>query len=128
MGGDKEYPTYKEVCSGKTGHAETVEIIYDPQKTDFETLAKYFLEIHDPTQVNRQGPDIGSQYRSVIFYGDENEKKTSEKLIDILKGKGYDVATKIESLSRFWPAEDYHQDYYDLKQKTPYCHAYEKRF
>ena len=127
-GGTKDYPSYKEVCSGKTGHAEAVEIIYDPKKTDFEKLAKYFLEIHDPTQKDRQGPDRGSQYRSVIFYLDENQKKTAEKLIKILESKGLKVATRIEKAGRFWPAEDYHQDYYDRKGTSPYCHKYIKRF
>ena len=127
-GGTKDYPSYKEVCSGKTGHAEAVEVVYDPQKTDFEKLAKLFLEIHDPTQINRQGPDVGSQYRSAIFYFTGEEKKTAEKLLKILKDKGLKVATKIEAASRFWPAEKYHQDYYKIKGKTPYCHAYTKRF
>jgi peptide methionine sulfoxide reductase msrA/msrB len=127
-GGNKDYPSYKEVCSGKTGHAEAVEVIYNPKKTNFEKLAKYFLEIHDPTQVNRQGPDRGSQYRSVIFYLGENQKKTAEKLITILKNKGLKVATKVEKAGRFWPAEDYHQDYYDRKGTSPYCHKYIKRF
>ena len=127
-GGTKDYPSYKEVCSGKTGHTEAVEVVYDPQKTDFEKLAKLFLEIHDPTQINRQGPDVGSQYRSAIFYFTGEEKKTAEKLLKILKEKGLKVATKIEAASRFWPAENYHQDYYKTKGKTPYCHAYTKRF
>jgi len=127
-GGTKDYPTYQEVCSGKTGHAEAVEIVYNPQKTSFEKLAKLFLEIHDPTQVNRQGPDIGSQYRSEIFYFTGEEKKTAEKLLKILKDKGLKIATKIEAAARFWPAENYHQDYYKNKGKAPYCHAYKKRF
>ena len=127
-GGTKDYPSYKEVCSGKTGHAEAVEVVYDPQKTDFEKLAKLFLEIHDPTQINRQGPDVGSQYRSAIFYFTGEEKKSAEKLLKILKDKGLKVATKIEAASRFWPAENYHQDYYKIKGKTPYYHVYTKRF
>ena len=127
-GGTKAYPTYKEVCSGKTGHTEAVEVVYDPQKTDFEKLTKLFLEIHDPTQVNRQGPDIGNQYRSAIFYFTDEEKKIAEKLIKILKAKDLKTATKIEPAGRFWEAEDYHQDYYKTKNKLPYCHAYKKRF
>jgi len=86
------------------------------------------LEIHDPTQVNRQGPDIGSQYRSEIFYFTGEEKKTAEKLLKILKDKGLKIATKIEAAARFWPAENYHQDYYKNKGKVPYCHVYTKRF
>jgi len=128
IGGSKDYPSYKEICSGKTGHAEAVEVVYDPTKTNFEKLTKLFLEIHDPTQVDRQGPDVGNQYRSVIFYLNDKQKKTAEKLIKILKDKGLKIATKIKAATRFWPAEDYHQDYYKRKQKLPYCHAYKKRF
>jgi peptide methionine sulfoxide reductase msrA/msrB len=128
IGGEKVYPTYKQVCTGTTGHAEAVEVIYDRKKTDFEKLAKLFLEIHDPTQVNRQGPDIGTQYRSAIFYVDESQKKTAQKLLNTLKGKGMKVVTQVAPASRFWPAEDYHQNYYQRKGSTPYCHAYKKRF
>jgi len=128
MGGNKPNPTYQEVCNGKTGHAETVEITFDPSKTSFEKLAKLFFEIHDPTQVNRQGPDVGSQYRSAIFYTDPEQKKTAEKLISILKEKGLKVATELAKADRFWEAEDYHQDYYGNKGGQPYCHAYTKRF
>lgn len=127
-GGKTEYPDYEEVCAGKSGHAEAVEIIYERAKTDFETLTKLFLEIHDPTQLNRQGPDVGYQYRSVIFYSDDNEKKIAEKLVDILKSKGLKVATDIESAQKFWPAEDYHRNYYNRKKSLPYCHGYTKRF
>jgi peptide methionine sulfoxide reductase msrA/msrB len=128
MGGHQAKPTYKEVCGGKTGHAETVEVVFDPTKTDFEKVAKYFFEIHDPTQVDRQGPDIGDQYRSEIFYVDDNQKQIADNLINILKGKGYDVATILAKADTFWPAEDYHQDYYEVTGKTPYCHIYQKRF
>ncbi len=128
MGGDKDNPKYKEVCSGKTGHAETVQVVFDPSKTDFEKLAKYFFEIHDPTQENRQGPDIGTQYRSAVFYNDENQKIITEKLIGILKDKGYDVVTEVVKAGSFWDAEDYHQDYYINTGKAPYCHSYQKRF
>jgi peptide methionine sulfoxide reductase msrA/msrB len=127
-GGNKAYPTYKDVCGGNTGHAEAVEVVYDPQKTDFEKLAKLFLEIHDPTQVNRQGPDVGSQYRSAIFYLTDKQKQTAEKLLKILEAKGLKIATRIEPATRFWTAEDYHQDYYKTKNKLPYCHTYKKRF
>ncbi len=128
MGGEKDDPSYREVTTGRTGHAETVEVVYDPEKTSFETLARLFFEIHDPTQVNRQGPDIGNQYRSEIFYVDEEQKKTAEKLIDILKEKGYKVATKLSKADKFWKGEDYHQDYYMNKQSKPYCHFYTERF
>ena len=128
MGGNKANPTYKEVCNGKTEHAEAVEVVFDPSKTDFEKVAKYFFEIHDPTQVDRQGPDVGTQYRSVVFYRDNVQKQITEKLIKILIGKGYDVVTEVSKAETFWQAEDYHQDYYDVTGKTPYCHAYVKRF
>lgn len=128
MGGDKENPSYKEVCYTNTGHAETVEVVYNPDSTSYEDLAKLFFEIHDPTQVDRQGPDIGNQYRSEIFYVDENQKEIAEKLIGILKDKGYKVATHVTKAGQFYAAEEYHQDYYEKEHGTPYCHAYEKRF
>ncbi|MGD2085741.1 MAG: bifunctional methionine sulfoxide reductase B/A protein [Candidatus Aminicenantes bacterium] len=127
-GGTTEKPTYKEVCSGTTGHAEAVEVIFDPEKISYEELAKLFFETHDPTQVNRQGPDIGEQYRSEIFYLDDQQKETAQKLIEQLKAKGYKVATQLTKASAFWNAEDYHQDYYMKKNGTPYCHVYTKRF
>jgi peptide methionine sulfoxide reductase msrA/msrB len=128
MGGHTSNPTYKEVCSGLTGHAETVEVVFDPAKASYEEVAKAFFEIHDPTQKNRQGPDIGTQYRSVVFYRDEAQKETAEKLIGILKANGLDVATELKKAGPFWPAEDYHQDYYERNGKEPYCHIYTKRF
>ncbi|MBN1552399.1 bifunctional methionine sulfoxide reductase B/A protein [bacterium] len=128
IGGDVSNPTYKEVCNKKTGHAEAVEILFDPEKTDYETLAKLFFEIHDPTQINRQGPDIGSQYRSEIFYVNDRQRKIAEKLIDVLKEKGYKIATRVTPAGTFWVAEDYHQDYYDQKGAEPYCHLRTERF
>jgi len=128
MGGHKENPTYEEVCSGKTGHAETMEIVFDPSETNFEKLARLFFEIHDPTQVNRQGPDVGEQYRSAIFYIDDEQKKIAEKLIKILEEKGYKIATEITQADEFWQAEEYHQDYYQNNGKRPYCHSRTKRF
>lgn len=128
IGGHTKNPTYQEVCHNDTGHAEAVRIMYDPSKVSYEKLTKLFFEIHDPTQWKRQGPDIGDQYRSEIFYLDERQKKTAEELIGILQGKGYDVATKLTSATEFYPAEEYHQDYYHKTGKTPYCHIYTKRF
>jgi peptide methionine sulfoxide reductase msrA/msrB len=128
MGGSTSNPTYEQVCRGNTGHAETVEVEYDPAKTDFETLARLFFEIHDPTQVNRQGPDIGDQYRSVVFYTDGEQKQIAEKLIGLLNAKGYKVVTQVAPAGTFWEAELYHQDYYLGNGKQPYCHAYQKRF
>ncbi len=128
MGGHPEKPTYSEVSSGRTGHAETVEVVYDPTRVTFEELARLFFEIHDPTQIDRQGPDTGSQYRSAIFYADEEQKLAAEKLVGILKEKGYDVATEVSEAGPFWQAEDYHQDYYDKSGGRPYCHTRQKRF
>ncbi|MHC4123368.1 MAG: bifunctional methionine sulfoxide reductase B/A protein [Planctomycetota bacterium] len=128
MGGHKPSPSYKEVCSGTTGHAETLEIVYDPSAASFEELAKLFFEIHDSTQLNRQGSDIGQQYRSVIFYASEEQKETAGKLINILKKKGYDVVTELVKADKFWEAEEYHQLYYNKNNGKPYCHFYKKLF
>ncbi|MFC6671529.1 bifunctional methionine sulfoxide reductase B/A protein [Marinobacterium aestuariivivens] len=128
MGGHKDEPTYREVCGKTTGHLEVVEVSYDPKQVSFETLAKLFFEIHDPTQVDGQGPDLGEQYASAIFCNDEQEKETAQKLIDILRGKGYDVVTRLLPMAPFWRAEEYHQDYYAKTGKMPYCHRYQKRF
>ena len=121
-------PTYKDVCTKNTGHAEAVRIVFDPSKVSYETLAKRFFEIHDPEQANGQGPDIGNQYRSEIFYTTPAQKETALKLIDILNKKGYHVVTKVTPASEFWKAEEYHQGYYDKNGKEPYCHRYTKRF
>ena len=127
-GGARENPDYKQVCGGETGHAEAVEVLYDPSRTDYETLCRLFFETHDPTQKNRQGPDIGTQYRSAIFVLDEEQEKTARKLSDILRKKGLDVVTEIVPATRFWPAEDYHRNYYNRTGRQPYCHSYIKRF
>ena len=127
-GGRTASPTYEQVCSGTTGHAEAVQVIYDPALISYEELAKLFFETHDFTQVNRQGPDIGEQYRSEIFYGDEAQKQAAEKLIGILTAKGFKVATRLTPASEFWQAEDYHQLYYQKNGHQPYCHIYRKIF
>lgn len=121
-GGHVKNPTYKQVCTGTTGHAEAVEVVFDPSKTSYEKLARLFFETHDFTQVNRQGPDIGEQYRSVIFYTDDTQKAVAEKLAKQLQDKGYKVSTKIEKAGEFYTAENYHQDYYEKSGGTPYCH------
>ena len=127
-GGNVENPTYNQVCTGTTGHAETVEVTYDPSKISYEDLVKLFFETHDPTQVDGQGPDIGSQYRSAIFYTNDEQKKIAEKYRNILMNKGYNVVTEITKATKFYPAEDYHQDYYEHKGTTPYCHFYKAKF
>ncbi|MCD6578019.1 peptide-methionine (S)-S-oxide reductase MsrA [bacterium] len=128
MGGKLNNPTYEDVKNGHTGYLETVKIIYDPNIISYEVLSKYFFEIHDPTQENGQGPDIGSQYISAIFYNDEEEKKTAERLKHILKNKGYNVVTKLIPATKFWKAEIHHQNYYSKHHKTPYCRIYQKKF
>lgn len=128
MGGHTKNPTYQDVCAHGTGHAETVEIEFNPSKTTFEKLARLFFEIHDPTEINRQGPDIGDQYRSAVFYTNDDQRQTAERLIRILKDKGYDVVTQLSKAETFWEAEKYHQDYYEHTGSQPYCHAYQKRF
>ncbi len=128
MGGHVKDPSYKQVVYTRTGHVETVEVVYDPKKISFETLAKNFFEIHDFTQTNGQGPDMGSQYLSVIFYNDTKEKEVVEKLVSVLTKKGYKVATTIKKADIFYAAEGYHQDYYARSGKLPYCHSYKKIF
>lgn len=128
MGGKVNAPSYKQVCTTDTGHAEAVRVLFDPSKVSYEALAKRFFEIHDPTHVNRQGPDRGKQYRSAIFVTDSKQEQTALKLIGLLEKKGLKIATKVHPAEKFWPAEAYHQDYYKRTKKTPYCHAYKKRF
>ena len=123
-GGTKPNPTYEEVCSGMTGHAEAVRIKYDPKKIKYEDLLKVFWEIHDPTQVNRQGPDIGYQYRSVIFYHTPQQKTAAQKAIQALnESKRFKkpIATQIEAAKTFWEAEEYHQKYLE-KRGLAGCH------
>lgn len=127
-GGHVKNPSYKEVCTGKTGHAEAVRVVYDPEKTSYEKLVKLFLEIHDPTQEDRQGPDIGNQYRSGIYYVNEEQRVIANKYLNILREKGYKIATELTAATDFYDAEEYHQDYYSGNGKLPYCHGYTKRF
>ena len=114
MGGHVENPSYRAVIKGDTGHVETVEVVYDSSEISYESLAKLFFEIHDSTQKNGQGPDIGSQYLSAIFYVDESQKNIAQKLIVELEKKGYKVATTLHPEVTFYKAEDYHQNYYIL--------------
>lgn len=130
MGGELQDPTYRDVCSGFSGHLEVVRVDYDSDIVSFEQLTQLFFEIHDFTQANGQGPDIGSQYLSAIFYNDDEEKEVSLKLIEQLTAKGYRVATKLLSAEDipFYEAEEYHQDYYFVHNKIPYCHSHRKIF
>jgi len=127
-GGKTDSPTYEEVNTGKTGHVEAVEVTYDPDATNFETLAKLFFETHDPTQRDGQGPDKGPQYHSVIFYDDDEDRKVAQQLINILFRKHMDVATKLKPAQPFWPAGEEHQHFYDKNGEVPYCHVYTKLF
>ncbi|MBP9742166.1 MAG: bifunctional methionine sulfoxide reductase B/A protein [Burkholderiales bacterium] len=127
-GGHTLYPSYKDVCSGSSGHLEVIRVVFDPRIINYEGLIKYFFEIHDPTQTNGQGPDIGDQYLSAIFCYTELQQQIASQLIATLKHKGYAIATKIRQVSTFWLAEDYHQHYYMVNQKLPYCHSYVKKF
>jgi len=125
-GGTTKNPTYEQVHAHGTGHAEAVEVIYDPVRVSFEELAKLFFEIHDPTQRDGQGPDMGAEYRSAVFYLDEQQRETAEKLITELRARGLGVVTQVAPAGRFWPAEDYHQDYYREKGSAPLCHTRRK--
>ncbi|MBN2280529.1 MAG: bifunctional methionine sulfoxide reductase B/A protein [Candidatus Marinimicrobia bacterium] len=128
MNGNTDNPTYKEVCYQETGHAEAVKVVFNSQEVTYEEMVKLFFEIHDFTQVDRQGPDIGDQYRSAIFYTDDDQKKKAKKIIQLLTDKKYQVATELEKAATFWMAENYHQNYYKKTGKTPYCHFRRKVF
>ncbi|HEY9190097.1 MAG TPA: bifunctional methionine sulfoxide reductase B/A protein [Sulfurovum sp.] len=128
MGGHLKNPGYDDVIRKDTGHLETVEVLYDPSKVSYETLAKTFFEIHDPTQSDGQGPDIGSQYLSAVFVNSKEERETIERLIKVLEKQGLKIATKILPAASFYPAKAYHQDYYERKGSQPYCHRRVKRF
>ena len=130
-GGKTNNPSYKQVCYDDTGHAEVVEVTYDPAKVSYEALVKVFFECHDPTTPDRQGPDIGDQYRSVIFYHDEAQKATAEKVIAEATAKKLfpnPIVTEVSSAPAFWRAEEYHQQYYAHKGSQPYCHFRRKLF
>ena len=128
IGGKYKNPTYEQVCTGTTAHAEAVQIIFNPKKISYKDLAKLFFETHDFTQIGGQGPDIGDQYRSEIFYMNDKQKKIAKELINELEKKSYKVATSLSKATKFWKAEDYHHNYYNNKGTLPYCHAYKKKF
>ncbi len=127
-GGETPYPHYVEVCHKKTGHLEAVRVVFDPEKLTLNQLLQYFFEIHDPSQANGQGPDIGPQYLSAIFYFDLKQKLMAEKIIKILESMNYSISTLLRPVHIFWPAELYHQDYYFKNNQAPYCHGHTKRF
>lgn len=126
-GGHVADPTYKQVCSGSTGHAEVVQVEYDPDVLTLEDLLEVFFRIHDPTTEDRQGPDVGSQYRSAVFYHDEVQRATVEAFVDALDAGGFGsyendtVVTEVAPLETFWEAEEYHQDYYEKNPNDRYC-------
>lgn len=114
MGGHVDNPTYEQVCTDRTGHAEVCQVTFDPARVAYADLVRAFFRLHDPTQVNRQGPDVGSQYRSVIFVHDEEQREVAERVLAEAAASGRfggSIATSIEPAARFWPAEDYHQQY-----------------
>jgi len=127
-GGHVDDPSYKQVTTGRTGHKEAIEVMYRPDKISYEELVKLFFEIHDFTQTNGQGPDIGEQYLSYIFYLNNDQKEVAENIIEQLEAMKYDVATELEKVENFYKAEEYHQDYYDKTGKQPYCHVKKEIF
>jgi peptide-methionine (S)-S-oxide reductase len=123
-GGTKDNPTYKEVCTGNTGHAEVIQVEFDPKVVSYEKILDTFWEAHDPTTLNRQGADSGTQYRSIILYADEAQKAAAEKSkAEAQKLLGKTVVTEIVPLKKFYKGEDYHQDYYRSNSNAPYCRA-----
>ncbi len=123
-GGTTENPTYKEVCTGETGHAEVVQITYNPEIIDFDEILEVFWAVHDPTTLNRQGADVGSQYRSAIFYHTEKQREVAEAYIKQLnENKAFEqpIVTEVTKFETFYPAEDYHNDYYNNNGNQPYC-------
>ena len=123
-GGSVDNPTYEEVCSGRTGHAEVVQMTFDPERVSYRDLLEIFFTIHDPTTLNRQGADVGTQYRSVIFYHDEEQRRIAGEVISAMTAEGYwpnPVVTEVLPSPIFYPAEGHHQDYYARNSGQPYC-------
>ena len=125
-GGHVPRPTYRQVCEGTTGHAEVVQVTFDPREVTFRELLEVFFTIHDPTTPNRQGADVGTQYRSAIFYHTPEQRETAEQVIAELTAAGVwdaPIVTEVAPLTNFYPAEDYHQDYFENNPAQPYCRA-----
>ena len=121
-GGDVANPTYEQVCGKRTGHAEVVKVVFDPSLIELTNILRVFFALHDPTQVNRQGNDVGPQYRTCIFYSDESQKTTINQVISQIQPTyGSPIATEVEPAKAFWPAEDYHHDYFERNPNQPYC-------
>ncbi|WP_411969034.1 peptide-methionine (S)-S-oxide reductase MsrA [Haloferax sp. YSSS75] len=121
-GGDVADPTYEQVCSGNTGHAEVVQVEFDPHVVAYEDLLDVFFAIHDPTQLNRQGPDIGTQYRSIVLYHDDDQRRLAEAYIEAVdESYDDDVVTELEPIGTFYEAEPYHQDYFEKNPNDAYC-------
>lgn len=127
-GGNVINPRYEEVKQQTTGHLEVVRVIWDSDKQNLATILKAFFETHDPEQTDGQGPDIGNQYLSAIFYYNDKQQQTAKQIMQILTDKGYQLATQLRPMEIFWLAEEYHRDYYNRKGGLPYCHGYVKRF
>ncbi|HEY0010667.1 MAG TPA: peptide-methionine (S)-S-oxide reductase MsrA [Candidatus Paceibacterota bacterium] len=123
MNGKTEHPTYRDVCSGTTGHAEAVEVTYDPEAVTYEALVRKFFTLHDPTQLNRQGPDVGTQYRSGIFYGTDEEREVSESVKkELSSAYPQPIASEVTQAATFYPAEEYHQRYFEKNPGRAACH------
>ena len=122
-GGHTDDPSYREVCSGSTGHAEVVQVEYDPDDIGYNELLEVFFTVHDPTQLNRQGPDVGSQYRSIVLYHDDEQRDLAASYVEALDEEGGydDVVTELEPLERFYRAEEKHQDYFEKNPSDAYC-------
>ncbi|MDN7136856.1 peptide-methionine (S)-S-oxide reductase MsrA [Pseudidiomarina sp. 1ASP75-14] len=125
-GGHRENPTYEQVCAGETGHAEVVQITFEPTALSTREILEIFFALHDPTQLNRQGNDVGTQYRSAIFYQSEEQRVAAEDIIAEMRDEGTwndEIVTEIEPLEKFWPAEDYHDNYVERNPRNAYCQA-----
>ena len=125
-GGHTDNPTYRQVCEGDTGHAEVIQVKFDPSQISFKEILQVFFSVHDPTTLNRQGNDVGTQYRSAIFYHDDDQKRVAEETIREVEAEGIwddPIVTEVVPLGKFWPAEHYHQEYFTNNPNQPYCAA-----